>query len=880
MHILIWAMKNFIAGGLSVQLGTHGNVSLNVDGVEWLRSDAVSLQVASKVYRTSDGSLSLLNFSTRPDADRHGSFLATTWVWRAGPSVCSGGAVLETSVRVYGNDSLLVFRQAFPCTLELTPDASQWLASSWPSFVSATDAASHKSLGFNRSLTFNGAFLEEPLAVNGLAGCSVQTQGGVPLALFKAEGTRVGRSLLFSQHKRMKTAELSCGPAAAAPLAATQRSACRIVDQQHFDTLNTSKNDYEAFIPAGNGSYTKHIGYYCQSHPKDTWAYTGSDDNDRCQSRCTQMACACFDHLRSNAPPGPAPSPVAGPGHLSLGLKGTLTAVPKGFDAEWVAVLGDGILGSFEAWGDVLLESSGKRRWGPYDDVTASSVGWWTDNGGYYHYGGTDGKAGDFETQMHDALADHKQRGIPFKHWQLDSWFYPKGAGGNGSCCVDPPDETSTGSPHVGVFEWVADPFVFPAGIAALQERVKLPFVMHNRWYSADNWYRTAAKVGGEWVGNADYVLPLDLDGFWSFFFAQQQGFGLAVYEQDFMYTQYDNIAALQTNATFADDWLRLMAEHAARAGLSMQYCMPYGREYLVSTLHPNVVTIRASGDYHAGRDNYKISRSSLVAHAVGLLPFKDTFFTSSAIESGGADHDAEPNAQLHLIAATLSTSIVGPSDGKGLTNTTRLMGCCRSDGLVLKAERPAVPIDAVWTEGGPQGEISFSFACSEDNRTKTTYLLAADVEHDYQVTPHDLQLATTHCGRSDTPASAESYIVFDWATHRVAEFSDAKPLQLRRSKGAPHRTGAVEWSLSVVAPVLRGGWAVIGEPSKIVGASARRLRSARTLPSGHLAVVAVGVPMEEVEMCAVTAAMRLLCKSGAVGANGDVSFTFAAASA
>ena len=128
--------------------------------------------MASTVHRASDGSLSLLNSSTFQGVDRHGSFRATAWVWGAGPSVCGGGAALETSVRVYANDSL-VFRQAFPCELELTPDASQWLASSWPSFVSATDAASQKSVGFDRSLTFNGEFLNRPLAVDGLAGCSV-----------------------------------------------------------------------------------------------------------------------------------------------------------------------------------------------------------------------------------------------------------------------------------------------------------------------------------------------------------------------------------------------------------------------------------------------------------------------------------------------------------------------------------------------------------------------------------------------------------------------------------------------------------------------------------------------------------------------------------
>ena len=64
------------------------------------------------------------------------------------------------------------------------------------------------------------------------------------------------------------------------------------------------------------------------------------------------------------------------------------------------------------------------------------------------------------------------------------------------------------------------------------------------------------------------------VDDFWSFFFTQQHGYGLAVYEQDFMYSQYDNVEELQTNATFADDWLGSMARHAAKAGHRMQCAM------------------------------------------------------------------------------------------------------------------------------------------------------------------------------------------------------------------------------------------------------------------------------------------------------------------
>ena len=51
-----------------------------------------------------------------------------------------------------------------------------------------------------------------------------------------------------------------------------------------------------------------------------------------------------------------------------------------------------------------------------------------------------------------------------------------------------------------------------------------------------------------------------------------------------------------------ADDWLHEMATAAAAHKLSVQYCMPYPREYLVSTRYPNVATIRASDDYRTGK--------------------------------------------------------------------------------------------------------------------------------------------------------------------------------------------------------------------------------------------------------------------------------------
>merc|ERR1712232_264503 len=139
--------------------------------------------------------------------------------------------------------------------------------------------------------------------------------------------------------------------------------------------------------------------------------------------------------------------------------------------------------------------------------------------------------------------------GVPFRHWQLDSWWYPKGAGGSGS----------SANGH-GDYHWVADDFVFPDGVPGLQKKVGLPFVMHNRWYDPRvSWYEIHG-IGGKWTtgavdGKHQCAIALDQDAFWSYFFTEQKGFGLVTYEQDFMFTQYDGITEMQENATLADNW-------------------------------------------------------------------------------------------------------------------------------------------------------------------------------------------------------------------------------------------------------------------------------------------------------------------------------------
>jgi len=73
-------------------------------------------------------------------------------------------------------------------------------------------------------------------------------------------------------------------------------------------------------------------------------------------------------------------------GVLGAGVKASATAIPKGFTQTFLLSAGYGIGSGMEAWGERLRQVSGRPKADKYLDVTHSSIGFWTDNGGYYHY--------------------------------------------------------------------------------------------------------------------------------------------------------------------------------------------------------------------------------------------------------------------------------------------------------------------------------------------------------------------------------------------------------------------------------------------------------------------------------------------------------------
>ncbi|KAJ8299893.1 hypothetical protein KUTeg_021412 [Tegillarca granosa] len=139
---------------------------------------------------------------------------------------------------------------------------------------------------------------------------------------------------------------------------------------------------------------------------------------------------------------------------------------------------------------------------------------------------------------------------------------------------------------------------------------------------------------------------------------------------------------------------------------------------------------IRVSPDYHSQADQWKIGVTSILADAVGLVPYKDTFWTTTN-QPGNPKYPTitEPYPSLEALVATLSTGPVGPGDKINSTDVDMLMR------YVCKM---AIP-----DSDGPVGEVWTTYSVIQEVGIHGFgILLAADMKQPYTIYPKDTGLA------------------------------------------------------------------------------------------------------------------------------------------
>jgi hypothetical protein len=378
---------------------------------------------------------------------------------------------------------------------------------------------------------------------------------------------------------------------------------------------------------------------------------------------------------------------------LQYGVMGSITTIPANYNNSLILFYSsDGINTGVRRWGEMMQRAYNRNNQYRENDITVKYLGYYTDGGAYYYYN-TEGELNYQDT----LLTVHREVKLPFHYIQLDSWWYYKGLQG-------------------GVSYWRSRPDIFPDGLPSLYRQMeRIPLAAHNRYWAIDNVY--SDKYAFLFDEVHEVSLPAGNDSFWIDLFGEAvHDWGLTLYEQDWLHKQTTNFIPLHNDIHLGRQWLISMGEAAEKTGITIQYCSPFPRHSLQALEIPRVTQARVSDDYttHLIRQEaqWAIGVTSLLADALGMAPFKDTFWSISDEPGSSYKPSAmEPLPVREIVLAVLSTGPVGPGDGVNFTNYERIMKCCRQDGLILKPDRPITMIDYLisdWAQnnGKKQGEL------------------------------------------------------------------------------------------------------------------------------------------------------------------------------
>eukprot|EP00927_Polykrikos_kofoidii_P020312 TRINITY_DN19609_c0_g1_i1.p1 TRINITY_DN19609_c0_g1~~TRINITY_DN19609_c0_g1_i1.p1 ORF type:complete len:897 (-),score=123.03 TRINITY_DN19609_c0_g1_i1:77-2767(-) len=889
MNLSLWSSLVYAVGatkGLQLEVNrADGSYNIALNGLPWLTG--ADYVLGDKV--SSKGALVLTNTETSHNADVFGKYTATTLSWS---DMSTAGVLMKTSFREYEeNDELLVFEQFFPQEFLLSSSKSGLAAGTiFPSFARQTTQTSAK---WTCQVGQGGSSADEQFkasTVNSETSCSkLCSQNSKCVAfdyterskrdacrLFDSSAARLGDGgydkRTYCKISATWTCQVGQGGSSAseqfkASTANSETSCGKLCSQNSncvaFDYTRKSQPDACRLFDSsaarlGDGGYDKRM--YCKMSsvdvPLSCFSYHGTFPAMKSCSLATykESNLGGIPLVLYNTSDARLPMTVFSPlnqpmahhmahtdSYIGAGVKATVETIPSGWSQLFILSAGLGINAGMMSWGSRLLKFTGRPLVdNRYLDDCHGAIGFWTDNGGYYHYavGNNESLGKTYEDVLPKVKAYHDELGVPFKHWQFDSWFYPKNGG------VDP------GGGGGAVTNWTSKPDIFPHGMAHIQSLLGVPMIMHNRqWATNSDYVRHWTDI--EWYFSKQAAVPKDPVKFFDRFFTQQDGWGLSMYEQDWMDKEYNEVEALRTNISMGDLWLRGMAEGAARSNRTVQYCMPLPSEVLSASYLPAVTNARATGDYFHSTNQWAIGQTALFYWALNILPFKDGFYSSTNKQVGGQTEGPEQHPDREALMATLSAATVGPMDGIYLLNASRVMTTCRGDGKVLKPDRPLTPPDSCFLAGNPTCHVYYTYS-DVIGLGRVTYYYNDDGKAPMLAAEVDL---VPQCG---------NFAIYNWYTEELAELKASNSLA----------SGYEGHVYAIVVPIVQS-WIFVGEVDKYVVAS--RLRFPEVTVKDFVLTARVrGVRGETVKICAAEMQSReFVCKLEKFMADGerDVSF-------
>jgi hypothetical protein len=507
---------------------------------------------------------------------------------------------------------------------------------------------------------------------------------------------------------------------------------------------------------------------------------------------------------------------------VRAGWHGDLSEVPAGFSSEMGLLAADSPRAALARWGALLQRRAGTTRPTRYADSGVGRLSYWTDNGAVYYYRTEPGL--DYTETLARVARELPAAGVPIRSLQLDSWFYPHEKlreVSNAGAAVVPP---------TGMLRFEPREDLFPDGFRDLRPRLGgLPLTFHGRHLSS----RSPYCADGAWWTDGDYAHPVD-PAFFDRFLASVAAWGGITYEQDWLVETFLGVRGLREAPGRARAWQEAMDRAAGEHGITLQWCMGTPADWCRTVTLRHVTSVRTSGDYRYLFDNglnwVWFLHGNAFARALGLHPYKDVFLTHGETGLGPGERHVEAEALL----AALSTGPVGIGDRLGHTNASIVRRTCRADGVLVKPDVPLAAIDRCYLanaffERSPLvGE-----AWTQHPAGRWAYVASFHAARDRA--PLSFRLGLDELGES---APEGDVVVYDWR---------------RRSFAPAPRDGGLDLTLEwqdfdfrVLAPLLPGGLALVGDVERYATAGDQRVSGISQTPEG-VRFEALGVPGERV---------------------------------
>ncbi len=471
---------------------------------------------------------------------------------------------------------------------------------------------------------------------------------------------------------------------------------------------------------------------------------------------------------------------------ISCGIEGLVEDIPAGFEHAHLLVVGQGVAKTFQVWGEALLERAGKHVPSKYDGDTLKYPVYWDDYGSYYReHGFKEEGYKSYEDIILGIADDAKKHGLRVGAYQVQ-------------------DEDQLHD-HEGIFEPRED--LFPHGLAWLHEKLGVPLEAYYCWLAPKGSYpkeyphytTPSAQTPGAGLGDVYYSPE-----YWRYIADKVASWGGILFQHDFL-SVYEGDPVMMAGVNRMDTYFKNMAKALQAKGLTMQYCMQLPRNIMESTENPIVVSVQASWDHHIPTpqqddDPYvwkHLIFTSAFYGAVGIWPSRDNIQTM-----------ADANAFEDVLMANLLGGEIQLGHRIGECNFELVRKTYREgDELVLKADRPIMPLDRCYLEGCAVG-----YTTSERNGQKWFYVLSL---------PRSGYLGDFRT--SDLGVGGQC-AVYNFDTQRVTIVDASTLISLQRE--AKHE-------YFVVAPLLANGMAVVGDAEKFVTMGEKRIASVEVTGEG-----------------------------------------------